>query len=234
MPDVVYRSDVTVELADSMGGDKRICDVARVLEPQAWGTDLYPADRGLMNMLMRDRHGTPWEHVVLTFYIAAPIMVAREAHRHRIASINEESGRYKQLEGVFYVPGDDRPLRQTGKPGAYTFAPGTYEQQRMTQGEIRRVSKESYSAYQRLLDAGVAREIARSVLPVNVFTSWVLTINLRSLMNFLSLRAVNDRTTVPTFPQQEIQMVAQRMEELAQSVAPEALRLFNEYGRLAP
>jgi thymidylate synthase (FAD) len=85
-----------------------------------------------------------------------------------------------------------------------------------------------------MLDAGIAREVARMVLPVNIYTSWYLTINLRSLFNFLSLRNKTDKTTVPTFPMWEIQEVANQMEALAATVVPESMKLFNENGRVSP
>ena len=87
-----------------------------------------PSDRGLINYLMRDRHGSPFEHNSMTFYVQAPIFVFREFMRHRIASYNEESGRYRELRPVFYVPGPERNLVQVGKPGAYEFLPGSPEQ----------------------------------------------------------------------------------------------------------
>ena len=79
---------------------------------------------------MRDRHGSPFEHNSMTFYVQAPIFVFREFMRHRIASYNEESGRYRELRPVFYVPGPERKLIQEGKPGAYVFVDGTPEQYR--------------------------------------------------------------------------------------------------------
>ena len=88
---------------------------------------------GLINFLMRDRHGTPFEHSSMTFYVQAPIFVFREFMRHRIASYNEESGRYRELRPVFYVPGPQRRLRQQGKPGHYEFVDGTPEQLELVQ-----------------------------------------------------------------------------------------------------
>ncbi len=231
--EITFRSDMTVKLMDSMGDDQSICDAARVRRPGMRVT-VDEADKGLMKMLMRDRHGSPWEHVIFTFYIEAPIFVAREAHRHRIASVNEESGRYKELRPVFYQPPDDRPLVQVGKPGAYTFEAGGLWGMATVLDVTRASSRAAYAAYREMLDAGIAREVARMVLPVSVYTSWHLTINLRSLFNFLSLRRVTDETTVPTFPMWEIQEVARQMEELAATIVPEAMRLFNENGRVSP
>ena len=186
---------MTVELVRSSASDADVLFAARVstqgeqtLEAAAAGTEATARDRGLINYLMRDRHGSPFEHNSMTFYVQAPIFVFREFMRHRIASYNEESGRYRELNPVFYVPGADRNLVQVGKPGAYDFLPGTPEQTALVEAESRRVSTEAFEAYQRMLDAGVAREVARIVLPLNIYSSMYVTMNARSLMNFLSLR----------------------------------------------
>lgn len=254
MTHVQFRNEMTVELVSSMGGDHDIVEAARVLRPgtplerlsahsmrsaqRKFSGDptghLLPDEKGLMRMLMRDRHGTPWEHVTLKFYIEAPIFVAREAHRHRIASINEESGRYKELAPTFYMPDSKRNLVQKGKPGAYSFEPGTEEQILLVRNVIFEQCRSAYRHYEDLLDAGIAREVARLVLPVNIYTSWYLTLNLRSLFNFLSLRNKTEDTTVPTFPQREIEMIAEQMEVKAEMLAPYAMQLFRENGRISP
>lgn len=234
LTEVAFRSDVTVVLDDALGSDALVCRTARVQDPGLKERDSSGRDKGLLRMLMRDRHGTPWESVVLRFYVEAPVFVAREAHRHRIASVNETSGRYRELEPVFYLPGPDRRLVQTGKPGAYAFESGTADQQELVDGVLRKASTDAYAWYRLLLDQGVAREVAQMVLPVSIYTSWYVTVNLRSLLNFLSLRMVTDATTVPTFPRREIEMVAEKMEALAAQVVPESIRLFNELGRISP
>ena len=191
-------------------------------------------DRGLINYLMRDRHGSPFEHTSMTFYVQAPIFVFREFMRHRIASYNEESGRYKELNPVFYVPGDDRNLVQTGKPGAYDFLPGSAEQVALVQQESRTASVNAYESYQRMLEAGVAREVARIVLPLNIYSSMYVTMNARALMNFLSLRTKREGTHFPSFPQREIEMCAEKMEEFWAQLMPHTYEAFNKNGRVAP
>ena len=138
MSEIKFRSDVTVELVRASAADSDVLFAARVstqgeqtLESAAANVDAADnekANKGLINYLMRDRHGSPFEHNSMTFYVQAPIFVFREFMRHRIASYNEESGRYKQLDPVFYVPGPDRNLVQIGKTGHYEFIPGTAEQ----------------------------------------------------------------------------------------------------------
>ena len=183
---------------------------------------------------MRDRHGSPFEHNSMTFYVQAPIFVFREFMRHRIASYNEESGRYRELRPVFYVPGPDRNLVQVGKAGAYEFLPGTPEQTELTDVATREaIATEAYESYQRMLDAGIAREVARIVLPLNIYSSMYVTMNARSLMNFLSLRTKREGTHFPSFPQREIEMVAEKMEHIWTDLMPFTYAAFNGNGRVA-
>jgi thymidylate synthase (FAD) len=191
-------------------------------------------DEGLINYLMRDRHGSPFEHNAFTFYIEAPIFVFREFMRHRIASYNEESGRYKELEPVFYIPARDRKLIQVGKPGAYVFEQGTEDQWEDVNLSTQHICNKAYYEYQALLNTGIAREVARMVLPVNIFSSMYVTMNARSLMNFLSLRTQREGTHFPSFPQREIEMVAEKMEEFFAEKMPITYETFNKHGRVAP
>ena len=226
---------MTVELVQSMGGDESVVRSARVSTGGSSADfGLTEKDKGLINFLMRDRHGTPFEHNGFTFYIEAPIFVFREFMRHRIASYNEESGRYKELAPIFYVPDENRKLIQVGKPGAYTFEDGSYDQKVMVPAEMKRVTKESYKAYQRMLEKGVAREVARAVLPVSIYSTMYVTMNARALMNFLSLRTTREGTHFPSFPQREIEMVAEKMEELWAEKMPVTYETFNKNGRVAP
>jgi thymidylate synthase (FAD) len=239
MSDVQFRSDVTVELVRSTANDRDVLFAARVstqgeqsLESNA--DDATDRDKGLINYLMRDRHGSPFEHNSMTFYVQAPIFVFREFMRHRIASYNEESGRYRELRPVFYVPGADRNLVQVGKTGSYEFTPGTPEQTQLVDTEVRAVCTEAYASYQRMLEAGVAREVARMVLPVTIYSSMYVTMNARSLMNFLSLRTMREGTHFPSFPQREIEMVAEKMEQFWVDLMPMTSASFNANGRVAP
>ena len=236
---VEFRSDVTVELVRSSASDSDVLFAARVSTQgeQSLGgneADATDRDKGLINYLMRDRHGSPFEHNSMTFYVHAPIFVFREFMRHRIASYNEESGRYRELRPVFYVPGPERNLVQIGKTGHYEFVPGTPEQTELVDREVRAVCEEAYASYQRMLEAGVAREVARMVLPVTIYSSMYVTMNARSLMNFLSLRTMREGTHFPSFPQREIEMVAEKMENFWVDLMPMTSASFNANGRVAP
>lgn len=240
-PEIEFRNDVTVELVRSSASDSDVLFAARVstqgeqtLASAADGTEATGRDRGLINYLMRDRHGSPFEHNSMTFYVQAPIFVFREFMRHRMASYNEESGRYRELRPVFYVPAPERNLLQVGKPGAYEFLPGSAEQVELVDRTTREASVAAFEAYQRMLEAGVAREVARIVLPLNIYSSMYVTVNARSLMNFLSLRTKREGTHFPSFPQREIEMCAEKMEDAWSELMPLTYGAFNANGRVAP
>lgn len=236
MPDeLVWRSSPTVELIDWMPrvgatGDERVVQAARVSSgTEDRGTEA--ANRGLLRMLMRDRHGSPVEHVVFTWRIETHLAVSREFFRHRIASYNETSTRYRVMEPVFYVPPPDRPIVQIGKPGAYRFERGTREQYEAVVEHRKSAAMCCWHDYQAQLDLGIAREVARDVLPLSLFTSFYVTMNLRAFSNFTSLRWAHPAAQVPTFPLWEIERVAERMEADVDAVAPQIMQHFNDFGR---
>ncbi len=236
--DLEFRSDVTVELVRAAARDSDVLFAARVSTQGEQSLEQLDADparsRGLINYLVRSRHGSPFEHNSMTFYVQAPIFVFREFMRHRIASYNEESGRYRELRPVFYVPGPERKLTQVGKPGHYEFVDGTPEQHALVAAETRRVCAEAYGSYRRMLDAGVAREVARIVLPLTIYSSMYVTVNARSLMNFLSLRTQREGSHFPSYPQREIELCAERMERLWAELMPLTHAAFEANGRVAP
>ncbi|MFJ3043589.1 FAD-dependent thymidylate synthase [Streptomyces tendae] len=242
MPDIlepVFRSDVTVQLVKATASDADVLFAARVSTLGEQSIDEVSKDpersKGLLNYLMRERHGSPWEHTSMTFLISAPIFVFREFMRHRAGwSYNEESGRYRELEPVFYVPGYERKLVQEGKPGRYQFVDGSPEQHYMVRTAMKASYRQAYGAYRKMLAAGVAREVARSVLPVGLFSSAYATCNARSLMHFLGLRTTHPDAKVKSSPQREIEMVAEQMETAWAGLMPLTHAAFNANGRIAP
>ncbi len=238
MADVEFRSDVTVELVKHSASDADVIWAARVSTKGEQSLAEISADpersAGLINFLMRDRHGTPFEHSTMTFYVHAPIFVFREFMRHRTFSFNEESGRYRELRPVFYVPAADRELVQAGKPGAYELFPGSAEQHRVVAEAARQAYHQAHAAYRAMLEAGVAREVARIVLPVGIYSSMYATCNARALMNFLSLRVRHPGAAFPTFPQREIEMVARKMEAAWAGLMPLTHAAFERNGRVCP
>ena len=189
--------------------------------------ELDDADAGLIRFLMRDRHGTPFEHNAFRFHIRCPIFVAREWFRHRIGSFNEFSMRYAKATDDFYVPEPDDVRSQVGKPGAYSFEPVEPELAERTREELRAVYDAAYETYTRLVEQGVARELARSVLPVGAYTEFYWTVNARALMNFVSLRAAETA-------QREIQRYAQAVEQFLAAKMPITYEAFVANDRTAP
>ncbi|MDX5526155.1 FAD-dependent thymidylate synthase [Streptomyces sp. DE06-01C] len=234
-----FRDDVTVELVKSDARDADVLFAARVSTAGEQSLEEVTKDpersKGLINYLMRDHHGSPFEHTSMTFFISAPIFVFREFMRHRAGwSYNEESGRYRELEPVFYIPGFDRKLVQEGKPGQYRFVEGTEEQHYLARTAMKASYRQAYEAYQEMLGAGVAREVARSVLPVGLYSSVYATCNARSLMHFLGLRTTHPDAKVASFPQREIEMVGELMETHWAGLMPLTHAAFNTNGRVAP
>lgn len=144
--------------------------------------------QGLINFLMREHHGSPFEQVGLRMLTKTTITVWREHMRHRMANYNEQSGRYSKPEPEFYVIGPDRPLVQEGKVGAYTFVPGSDVQYKAVYLVQTHHAISAWMAYEEMLDLGVAKEVARMHLPPTLYSSAYVRMNLRALMNFLSLR----------------------------------------------
>jgi thymidylate synthase (FAD) len=235
---IEFRSDVTVELVRASAQDSDVVFAARVSTVGEASVEDVDSDAersaGLIRYLMRERHGSPFEHNSMTFFVQAPIFVWREHMRHRIASYNEESGRYRELRPIFYVPDRERAVVQAGKPGAYEFHPGSPEQYELIDQAVRESCEVAYAQYKRMLDAGIAREVARMVLPVTIYSSAYVTMNARALMNFLSLRRKAEGSTYPSYPQREIEMVAEAYEEHLARLMPITHEAFIAAGRVAP
>src|SRR5215213_6828893 len=215
-----------VRLDGAMADDLSVVNAARVSFARR-KEEMDESDEGLIRFLMRDRHGTPFEHNAFRFHIRSPIFVAREWMRHRVGSFNEFSLRYAKATDDFYVPEAEDVRSQVGKPGAYTFDPVEPELAQQTREELRRVYETAYDAYARLVELGVAREVARSVLPVGAYTEFFWTVNARSLMNFVSLRAAETA-------QREIRRYADAVEQFFARQMPVTHAAFVANGRVAP
>jgi thymidylate synthase (FAD) len=219
-------TDGFVRLDQAMADDLSVVNAARV----SFGTRkdaMDERDEGLIGFLMRERHGTPFEHNAFRFHVRCPIFVMREWIRHRVGSFNELSGRYAKINEAFYVPALEDVRTQVGKPGAYTFESVPMELAEKTRGTIEESYRAAYAAYESMLADGVAKEVARSVLPVGIMTEFFWTLNARSLMNFLSLRNQEHA-------QREIRRYAEAVEALFETQMPVTHRHFVEHGRKAP
>ena len=231
---ITLRGTFDVELGQHVGTDQFICQAARV---STLGADAFASDEsaGLLNFLMKNRHGSPFEHGSMTFRIVAPIFVWREFMRHRIGfSYNEQSGRYMTLLPIFYVPTPDRPLLQVGKTGAYQFVDGTPEQHELVLEVSGMVYTVAWVSYMEMIRAGIANEVARTVLPVATYSAAYVTCNPRSLMSFLSLRTKDEDSMFPSYPQWEINRVADQMEAIFAALFPLTHEAFVKNGRVSP
>jgi thymidylate synthase (FAD) len=215
-----------VRLDGAMADDLSVVNGARVSFARR-KTEVDDADAGLIRFLMRDRHGTPFEHNAFRFHIRCPIFVAREWFRHRVSSFNEFSMRYARATDEFYVPDAEDVRSQVGKPGAYSFEPVSDEVAETTREELRAAYDAAYATYERLVELGVARELARAVLPVGAYTEFYWTVNARSLMNFVSLRAADTA-------QREIRRYADAVERFFEERMPITYEAFVANGRVAP
>lgn len=231
---ITFKSECEVALIQACASDLQVARSAWVSTKGADAREAEGRIDGLINYLVRERHGSPFEHNMFTFFVECPIFVAREFMRHRIASYNEWSGRYDQMRPVFYVPSIDRKLIQVGKNGSYTFEYGSERQWLATKAVVEGQSASAWNAYQLLLEGGVAKEVARDVLPLNIMTSFYVTMNARGLMNFLSLRTENEEATFVSHPLKEIQMVADQMEEFFADEMPITWDAWNRHGRVCP
>lgn len=242
MLDVRFTSEITVKPVQSMGGDHMVVAAAKVStsgdEAMKFASEENAeANAGLIGYLMRYRHGTPFEHSAVTFFVHAPAFVWWEWVRHRIGfSYNIESGRYKVLEPVFWVPRPDRKMipAPDHKPSRPKFVVAARYEFLDVEGEMRVACLRAYEAYQRILGVGVASEVARSVLPFSVYYSGWVTCNPRSLMAFLSLRTHEPDATFISYPQAEIEEAARATEEILKTGWPLTHAAFCGNGRVGP
>jgi thymidylate synthase (FAD) len=212
-----------VRLVDYMGGDAAIVQAARV--SYGAGTKTVREDRGLINYLMRHRHTTPFEMCELKLHIKLPIFVARQMIRHRSANVNEMSGRYSIIPDEFYVPAEEHVgLQSKANRQGRTVEEVPPELRAKVLEIMRGVPERIYPQYEELLEAGIARELARICLPVSAYTEWYWKIDLHNLFHFLSLRA-------DPHAQFEIREYANQIAVCARAVAPMAFAAFEEYAR---
>jgi thymidylate synthase (FAD) len=214
-----------VALDGALASDLAVVNGARVSFNQA-SQEMTERDEGLIRFLLRERHGSPFEHGYFRFLVKAPLFVVREHHRHRAGhSYNEWSGRYSKMEPEFYVP--DFVRTQVGKPGAYTFEPVDDDTRELARSEIQETARRAFDAYERMLEHGVAKEVARSVLPLSTYTKYYWSCNPRSLMHFCGLR--NHESA-----QYEIREYAAAAESFLERLMPLTHAAFVGNGRVAP
>lgn len=239
MSDVRFLSSVEVKLIDCMASDDMIVQAAQVSSKGENNPGTVPAR--LIEALMKGKHGSPFEHTAFKFFVKAPVFVSREWVRHRMAGINEMSGRYTQLLPEFYIPNGTRKMYNIGtkmKPQFVNYLTalehGADAAEVSVQVKLQNQAREAWYEYQEMLDAGIANEVARMVLPVNIYSQWYWTVNSRSLMNFLSLRVESEDSLVKSYPQLEIQLGAEQVEKFFAEKMPITHEIFVKNGRVAP
>ena len=201
-----------VRLISHNASDESVVMAARVsngIVEEQWRGE---KDEKLIRFLLRNDHGTPFEHNSMTFLVRAPLFVRSEWHRHRIGwSYNEVSGRYTELNEESYIPEKVRVPHPTNKQGSVDSDDPYWDE--AIGNLLTNVSEEAFKNYRYLLELGVARELARLVLPLNTYTSFYATCNARSLMHFLTLR-------LDESAQWEIRQYASALEEVWKGLMP--------------
>ena len=209
-----------VRLVDSMGGDDAIVQSARVSYGK--GTSKLSQDRGLIRYLMRHRHTTPFEMVEFKFHCKMPIFVARQWVRHRTANINEYSLRYSEARDEFYFPDPNHIEFQSAVNKQGRMGEVDNELKMKVQAYFKEISDRSFEIYSELNEAGVARELARAILPVNLYTEWYWKNDLHNLLHFIGLRSDGHA-------QYEIRVFSDAMASYVKKVAPFAWEAYQDY-----
>lgn len=233
---VQMSNELKCTLVQAAASDEFVIHTARVSAAQNFGLPALPETldhRRFIRALMVPRHGVPFEHNIFTFFVEAPIFVARQWVKHRISSMNEMSGRYTKMIPKFYTAPEGRPLLNVGtkmKPNL------EQDEELMTLARIsdRNLAQFAWNVYQQRLDAGMAEEYARIVLPLHTYTQFYWSVNARSIMNFLERRVDSPDNRVETHPQWEIDFLARQLEDAFQQYMPISHEMFVYAGRVAP
>lgn len=206
-----------VELIDSMGSDQRVVQAARVSFNGDEEVRPPEDDQKLIKYLLKNHHTSPFEHVVFTFHAKVPIFVARQWMRHRTWAYNEISARYTEVESDYYFPDEWRAQSSSNRQAS----DGLIDEQEICNDRYADTVTEALSAYDRLMEYGVSREMARMVLPQSMFTRFYGTVNLHNLLHFIRLRD-------HAHAQAEIVEYARAMRELIKPFVPWTIQALEE------
>lgn len=228
MTEVIFDSKITVTLDEKWGNEAKIARTARV---STGNVSVDPKrDAGLIRRLLLDRHTVPFEHCGYTFYVDSPMTTTRQILKHRMSSISETSGRYRELEPRFYIAAKERLVKQVGKSMDYQFE-ADESAYNVHKASTELSNKFSWAQYQLQLEYGVAKEKARDVISPNYYSPLYITMNLGSVLHFLSLRENwGEDARVTTHPQWEISEVARQIAEHVQADYPNVWAAFVENG----
>jgi thymidylate synthase (FAD) len=210
-----------IRLVDYLGGDERVAQSARV--SYGAGTRSLREDAGLIDYLLRNRHTSPFEQVILTFHVKLPIFVARQWIRHRTARINEISGRYSVMKDDFYLPApEDVALQSRDNKQGRSAEALDGESAAAVRAALGEGQKQAYGAYTELIEKGIARELARINLPLSLYTEWYWQIDLHNLFHFLELR-------LDAHAQKEIRLYGEVLLDITKKVAPRCCESFERH-----
>lgn len=228
MTEIQFEDTITVTLDEKWGSESKICRMARVSTGNA---PVNPErDAALVRRLFLDRHTVPFEHCGYTFHVDSPMTTTRQILKHRMSSISETSGRYRELEPRFYIASPDRLVKQVGKPMEYRFEPDADAYLAHATSTMN-ANVVTWKEYQYQLGQGVAREKARDVISPNYYSPLFITMNLGSVLHFLSLRENwGEDARVETHPQWEISEVARQIAEHVKRDYPHVWAAFVENG----
>lgn len=227
-----------VRLVDWMGSDSRICEAARIsYKSPSKGVE---QDKKLLEYLWKNKHTSPFEMVKITLNIKMPIFIMRQYVRHRMQNLNEVSARYTELPNEFYIPKKWRAQDTKNKQGStakedwdkvgfdvpYADKKGSFflnmSRNEAMEQSLRARCKECYETYELMLACGVAREMARIVLPVNIYTEIYACWDLKNLLHFITLRD-------DSHAQAEIQEYSRAIREICNELFPITMAAFGKY-----
>ena len=222
-----FRNDIVVELDDMMGSQEKIVRAAKISTKGQAVQTMQNTDTGrFIRWLIREGHGSPFEHVYFSFYLEVPIFVSRQIVKYRISSINEHSGRYSEFDMDVWYPDSNRPLKQVGKTGDYQFEDLDPELVEEGNSALEAAYSAAEEAYNTLLGLGWAKEAARAVIPTGAYSRMYVTMNLRSWLHFCAQRA----TEAPSHGQYEIGQVADKVLDIMEEHVPDVVAQFKEGG----
>ncbi|WP_024653768.1 FAD-dependent thymidylate synthase [Borrelia persica] len=212
-----------VKLVDFMGSDERIIQAARI---SYRGESIKREDNELIDYLIRNEHTSPLEQVVFTFYVKAPIFIARQWMRHRTARINEVSGSYSSIREEFYVPLEENmqgiaDIEDNGR----AFC--TFED---ILNDLKENQRSSFKLYQNMISCNVSKEVSRIVLPLSLYTEWYWQIDLNNLFHFIKLRlALNNSREVAERSSKEMRKYAKVLLDIVAEIVPIATASFKNH-----
>jgi len=207
-----------VRYIDHMGSDKSICDAARISDKSK--AETQDSDKKLIAYLYRNKHTSPFEMAKIILNVKLPIFVMRQWVRHRMQNMYEVSARYTQLPADFYIPTFWRAQDIKNKQSSAAY--GAHGSHEMFSEELEKLCEDAYKFYEQMLSFNVAREMARMVLPLNIYTEIICCWDLKNLLHFITLRE-------DSHAQAEIQEYAKPIKSMLSELFPLTMECYEKY-----